>query len=70
MLSNAYLLATFRFDTAENEPAKKLQKVSKYFVNFANEVMGAHPGMGAPPMDPRMAGFAGAELARGKATVT
>jgi|AACY02.8.fsa_nt_gi hypothetical protein len=24
MLSNAYLLAKFRFDTAENEPAKKL----------------------------------------------
>ena len=24
-LSNAYLLAKFRFDTAENEPAKKLQ---------------------------------------------
>ena len=29
MLSNAYLLAKFRFDTAENEPAKNLQ-------NFAN----------------------------------
>ena len=26
MLSNAYLLAKFRFDTAENEPAKNLQK--------------------------------------------
>ena len=26
MLSNAYFLATFRFDTAENEPAKNLQK--------------------------------------------
>ena len=25
MLSNAYFLAKFRFDTAENEPAKKLQ---------------------------------------------
>ena len=24
-LSNAYLLAKFRFDTAENEPAKNLQ---------------------------------------------
>ena len=24
MLSNAYFLASFRFDTAENEPAKKL----------------------------------------------
>ena len=26
MLSNAYFLATFRFDTAKYEPAKKLQK--------------------------------------------
>ena len=32
MLSNAYFLAKFRFDTAENEPAKKLQN----FANFAN----------------------------------
>ena len=29
MLSNAYFLAKFRFDTAENEPAKNLQKISK-----------------------------------------
>ena len=27
MLSNAYLLAKFRFDTAENEPAKILQNL-------------------------------------------
>ena len=26
MLSNAYFIAKFRFDTAENEPAKNLQK--------------------------------------------
>ena len=32
MLSNAYLLAKFGFDTAENEPAKILQKK----VNCAN----------------------------------
>ena len=31
MLSNAYFLAKFRFDTAENEPAKNLQN----FANFA-----------------------------------
>ena len=31
MLSNAYFLAKFRFDTAENEPAKKFQKLSKNF---------------------------------------
>ena len=29
MLSNAYFLAKFRFDTAENEPAKKIAKFSK-----------------------------------------
>ena len=32
MLSNAYFLAKFRFDTAENEPAKNLQD----FASFAN----------------------------------
>ena len=32
MLSNAYFLAKFRFDTAENKPAKNLQN----FANFAN----------------------------------
>ena len=32
MLSNAYFLAKFHFDTAENEPAKNLQN----FVNFPN----------------------------------
>ena len=35
MLSNAYFLAKFRFDTAENEPAKHFQKNAK-FANFAN----------------------------------
>ena len=29
MLSNAYLLANFRFDAAENEPAKNLQNFRK-----------------------------------------
>ena len=29
MLSNAYSLAKFRFDTAENEPAKSLQNFAK-----------------------------------------
>ncbi len=32
MLSNAYFLAKFRFDTAKNEPAKNLQK----FLIFPN----------------------------------
>ena len=35
MLSNAYFLAKFRFDTAENEPDKSLQ-TSEFFANFAN----------------------------------
>ena len=34
MPSNAYFLANFRFDTAENEPAKNLQNFTK-FANFA-----------------------------------
>ena len=37
MLSNAYFLAKFRFDTAENEPAKNLKNfANNYFPNFAN----------------------------------
>ena len=35
MLSNAYFLAKFRFDTAENEPAKNLQNFAN-FPNFAD----------------------------------
>ena len=35
MLSNAYFLAKFRFDTAENEPAKNLQIFAK-LANFAD----------------------------------
>ena len=34
MLSNAYFVANFRFDTAENEPTKNLQKIAN-FANFA-----------------------------------
>ena len=46
MLSNAYFLAKFRFDLAENEPAKKLQ-------NFAN-LGGFAPRPGAlPRVQPR-----------------
>ena len=41
MLSNAYFLAKFRFDTAENEPAKNLQKFAKKIANFANSARGA-----------------------------
>ena len=35
MLSNAYFLAKFRFDTAKNEPSKNLQNFAK-FANFAD----------------------------------
>ena len=35
MLSNAYFVAKFGFDTAENEPAKNLQNFAK-FANFAD----------------------------------
>ena len=34
-MPNAYFLAKFRFDTAENEPAKNLRRNAK-FANFAN----------------------------------
>ena len=36
MLSNTYFLAKFRFDTAENEPAKNLQNFAKKIANFPN----------------------------------
>ena len=43
MLSNAYFLAKFRFDTAENEPAKKLQNLQnvagKRLANLVNFVL-------------------------------
>ena len=34
MLSNAYFLAKFCFDTAENEPAKNLQKIIQKLQNL------------------------------------
>ena len=36
MLSNSYFLAKFRFDTAENEPAKNLQSLAKFGETLAN----------------------------------
>ena len=36
MLSSAYFLAKFRFDTVENEPARKLRLFLQNFANFAN----------------------------------
>ena len=37
MLSNAYFLAKFRFDTAENEPAKNLQDFSRLSIQAAGD---------------------------------
>ena len=54
MLSNAYFLAKFRFDTAENEPAKNLQ-------NFRKCPENAHPTGPAqrpPSQDARRRGAA------------
>ena len=43
MLSNAYFLAKFRFDTAENEPAKHLQNFRKmHFRKMHFQKMPAH----------------------------
>ena len=41
MLSNAYFLAKFRFDTAENEPTKNLQKFAN-FCKFLQPSVHAH----------------------------
>ena len=47
MLSNAYFLAKFRFDTAENEPAKKLQKFAKDLRADGRAPRARPPGEGA-----------------------
>ena len=60
-LSNAYFVANFRFDTAENEPAKNLQKFVKS-ANFADpnpvtKVLRADAaGVGVPHHHPGAAG--------------
>ena len=41
MLSNAYFLAKFRFDTAENEPAKNLQNFRKMHFSELDPTPGA-----------------------------
>ena len=52
MLSNAYFLAKFRFDTAENEPAKILQKFANFLQNLPilltpTQVLPGHGAAGA-----------------------
>ena len=45
MLSNAYFLAKFRFDTAEHEPAKNLQNFREmHFRKFENSASASRPG--------------------------
>ena len=44
MLSNAYLIAKFRFDTAENEPAKQLQNFTRIFRFFLARCLPFVPG--------------------------
>ena len=46
MLSNAYFLAKFRFDTAENEPAKNLQNFRKCI--FRKCIFRKCPAVGSP----------------------
>ena len=58
MLSNAYFLAKFRFDTAENEPAKNLQNFPK-FANFAAPT--GRSGASEPPRAAASKGKAVAE---------
>ena len=57
MLSNAYFLAKFRFDTAENEPAKNLQNFANV-PNFAHLVGAARQGLRRIPQDRRERGTA------------
>ena len=55
MLSNAYFLAKFRFDTAENEPAKNLQNFGKFanIANYARSAVDACPlGVGLQLLGP------------------
>ena len=58
MLSNAYFLAKFRFDTAENEPAKNLQNFRKmHFRKILPAVFySALPGLGPQDQHPSPAG--------------
>ena len=49
MLSNAYFLAKFRFDTAENEPVKNFQNFRKmHFRKMHFRKMPDLPGLGRP----------------------
>ena len=62
MLSNAYLLAKFRFDTAENEPAKNLQNFRKNVLLRRASV--CRIGLGSVPGEGQGTGQAVHELRR------
>ena len=53
MLSNAYFLAKFRFDTAENEPAKKLQNFRKMHFRKMHELRTSQADLGGGGGAPR-----------------
>ena len=55
MLSNAYFLAKFRFDTGENEPAKNLQNFANLRPRGAARQGGAYPRLERPGGDRRPA---------------
>ena len=63
MLSNAYFLAKFRFDTAENELAKNLQNFAN-FPNFANPYPLPNLKRTAQEVQPALTAGAPHELAR------
>ena len=60
MLSNAYFVAKFHFDTAENEPAKNLQNFRKMHFAYAEVATVLGPG-GGPSTRPPAGTFAAAE---------
>ena len=51
MLQNAYVLATFGFDTAENEPAKNLHNFAKTIAKkmLVLRIVVLRQGTGGPP---------------------
>ena len=65
MLSNAYFLAKFRFDTAENEPAKNLQNLAILRILLTLLLGGSRVGaMNALHSAPRIARGLGVETAK------
>ena len=63
MLSNAYFLAKFRFDTVENEPAKNMQNFTKNYKICQFREQGVHPrGRHGPDRAARL----GLRLGRGE----